>query len=130
MTTATTKIGFFIAGTKPTTQEAADILIMQNLGFNVAVRSALNYVPATSDEPEQFAYVMDSASGANIPTDYADTNDFPRASKTQPPAPDVLSTQKVITSGVEFLSPAVSGSRTDGYTPTIVAGAVTALAGS
>lgn len=42
----------------------------------------------------------------------------------------VASDQLVITSGVEFLSPDVTGVYADGFTPTIVAGAVTALVGS
>ena len=39
-------------------------------------------------------------------------------------------TAKIIKSGVEFLSPAAGGARTDGYTPTIAAGEVTAIVGS
>lgn len=129
MTVANTKIGFFTAAAKPTTQEAADILIMQNLGFKVAVRDAASYVASDSD-PEDFDYVMDSNSGANIPADYANTGDYPRASKTAPPAPDLLSTQKVITSGVEFAGNDKTGSYVNGWTPTIVDGVVSTMLAS
>jgi hypothetical protein len=130
MHVANTRIGFFTATTVPTTQEAADILVFKNLGFKVCVRNAEAYVAATTDEPEDFDYVADSNSGNNIPADYADTGDYPRASKTAPPTPEVLSTQAVITSGVEFASPDASGTYVNGFTPTIANHVVTALTGS
>lgn len=129
MTTATTKIGFFTAGPKPTNDEAAAILIMQNLGFIVAVRNAAadNY---GGDEPEDFDYVMDYDDGSLIPAAYADTEDYPRASKTVPPAPDLLSTQRVITSGVEFAGSDKTGSYVNGWTPTITNGVVSTMLAS
>jgi hypothetical protein len=129
MTVATTKIGFFTAAAKPSTQEAADILIMQNLGFDVKVRNALgnNY---TDGDPEAFDYVMDSTSGTTIPAAYANTTTYPRTSKTAPPAPTLLSTQTVITSGVEFAGNDKSGTYVNGWTPTIVAGVVSTMLAS
>lgn len=43
---------------------------------------------------------------------------------------EVGGTDLIISSGTEFLGPAITGTRTNGYTPTIVAGAVTVLTGS
>ena len=120
---------FFTAASAPTVQETADIAALAEYpGLTLRVRNAgvetLREVPETAD------YVSDSNAGATIPDLYDDTDDYPRTYAANPPAPTVLSTQKVITSGVEFTGPATSGSRVDGWTPTIVAGAVTALTGS
>lgn len=121
---------YFTAAAKPTTDEAADIAIFQaQTGLEVRIRNA-GVNSLYPDAELGVDYVADHASGALIPVAYADTDDYPRATTANPPAPTVASTQKVISSGVEFLGPATSGSRTDGWTPTIVDGDVTALVGS
>lgn len=128
------KIGYFTAGAQPTANEIAEIAAYSGVGHTVCVRNVLAYDLDThqpgADSAEDFDYV-DAYAGTTIPAPYDDAEDFPVASPTAPPAAHApLSTQALITSGVEFLSPAVGGSRTDGYTPTIVAGVVTALTGS
>jgi hypothetical protein len=128
------KIGYFTAGPQPTSNELAEITAYRNVGHDVSIRDVTKYALDTYQPGEfsleAFDYV-DAYAGTTIPEPYDDTELYPVASPSAPPAAHApLSTQKLITSGVEFLSPAVSGERTDGYTPTIVAGAVTALTGS
>jgi hypothetical protein len=124
-----TKVLYFTASDVPTSNELAEINVLKNYpGIELGVRNASKLGVYGSAEPAD--YVAGYNSGAAIPAPYNDTEDYPLTSAAQPPAPTVLGTQKVITSGVEFLSPAVGGSRTDGYTPTIADGVVTALTGS
>lgn len=128
------KIGYFTAGATPTVNETAEIVALQNAGHQVMIRdvtkyAADSYQPA-ADGLEAFDYVRAYA-GTTYPADYDDTEDFPVANPAAPPSAVTLpGTQMLISSGVEFLSPAVGGSRTDGYTPTIAAGAISALTGS
>lgn len=122
---------FFTAGAIPTTSELTEInKLVTYPGIDLRVRNAAAPM-GTYDTPETADYVCDYNDGSLIPAPYDDTEDYPLLTRTNPPAPaGLLSTQKVITSGVEFLGPATTGSRTDGWTPTIVAGAVTVLTGS
>lgn len=124
-----TKVLYFTASAAPTVNEAAEIAIFKAYpGIELGVRNASNLGVYGSAEPADF--VAGYNAGAAIPEPYDDTDDYPLASAAQPPEPTLIGTQKIITSGVEFASPAVSGERTDGYTPTIAAGVVTALTGS
>jgi hypothetical protein len=128
------KIGYFTAGPKPTNNEQSEIDALAAAGHDVMVRDVTKYT-ASSYQPavaglEEFDYVRAYA-GTTYPADYDDTGDFPVADPAAPPSAVTLpGTQKLLSSGVEFLSPAITGSRTDGYTPTISGGVVTALAGS
>jgi hypothetical protein len=126
------KIIYFTASAIPTETEAGHIAAFAAYpGIDLAIRNAAAVGISTDQgEPELADYVA-NATGADFPVGYDDTEDYPIASPTNPPVPaGILSTQKIITSGVEFLSPDQSGSWVDGHTPTIVAGAVTVLAGS
>lgn len=124
-----TKVLYFTAADVPTVNEAAEIAILKDYpGVELGVRNASKLGVYGSAEPAD--YVAGYNAGAAIPAPYDDTEDYPRTTAAEPPAPTVLGTQKIITSGVEFLAPATSGSRTDGWTPTIAAGVVTALTGS
>lgn len=123
------KVLYFTAGPVPTVNEAAEIAtLLAYPGIDVGVRNAANLGVYGSAEPAD--YVAGYNAGAAIPAPYNDTEDYPRTTAAQPPAPTLLATQKLLTSGVEFLGPATTGSRTDGWTPTIAAGAVTVLTGS
>lgn len=128
------KIGYFTAAAQPTANELTEIGKYVTAGHDVCVRNAAAYALSTNqpgaDSAEDFDYV-DAYAGTTIPEPYDVAEDFPVASPDAPPAAHTLpGTQAIITSGVEFLAPAPTGSRTDGYTPTIAAGVVTALTGS
>jgi hypothetical protein len=129
MTYAQKKILFFTAASKPTTQENTDINIMLDLGFNVGVRAAPAYAKGNvqGGTLETADYAMDSNAGATIPAAFSGLS---VASKTAPPAPPLLSTQRVITSGVEFAGNDKTGTYINGWTPTIVAGAVSTMLAS
>lgn len=128
------KIGYFTAGPKPTTDETTEINALAAAGHDVLIRDVNKYAAGTyqpaADGLEDFDYVRAYA-GTTYPTDYDDTGDFPVADPAAPPSSVTLpGTQKIITSGVEFLSPDATGSYTNGFTPTIAAGVVTAIAKS
>lgn len=120
------KVLYFTASAVPTGPETTAIGNLQNDGrYSVFVRNTLggNYA---GGEPEDCDFVA-----GTIPTAYADAEDYPVLNPSALPNPSNLpSTAKVINSGVEFLAPAPTGSRVDGYTPTIVGGVVTGLVGS
>lgn len=152
------KVIYFTAGTAPDENEQAEIdLIAANPAYSVSVRNATLQTTDPDADPEAADYVAGSPpSDYDDPGDYPvlDISNIPTASLVEEgdtivltdasgttlnctlvvtdgvPTLTMASTAKIIKSGVEFLSPAVSGSRTDGYTPTIVAGDVTVLAGS
>lgn len=128
------KIGYFTAGAQPTANETAEITSYVTAGHTVCVRNVLAYSLDShqpgADSAEDFDYV-DAYAGTTIPEPYDDAEDFPVASPSAPPASHALpGTQMLISSGVEFLSPAPTGSRTDGYTPTIANNAISAIVGS
>jgi hypothetical protein len=123
------KVIYFTAGNVPTVNEASEISTLRSYpGVELAVRNAADMGVVGSLEPAD--YVAGYNNGAAIPDGYDDTDDYPLTSAANPPRPTLLGTQRIIHSGEEFLSPAVGGERTDGYTPTIAAGVVTALTGS
>lgn len=120
------KVLYFTAAAVPTGPETTAITNLQNDGrYSVFIRNAVgkNY---EGGEPEACDFVA-----GTIPTAYSDAEDYPVINPSALPNPTNLpTTAKVINSGVEFLAPAPTGSRVDGYTPTIVAGVVTAIVGS
>jgi hypothetical protein len=128
------RIGYFTAGPTPTANETTEINTLAAAGHDVCVRDVTKYGTST-DQPaadglEDFDYVRAYA-GTTYPTDYDDTGDYPVADPAAPPSAVTLpGTQKLITSGVEFLSPDATGVYVNGFTPTIAAGAVTAIAKS
>jgi len=117
---------YFTASAVPTGPETTAIETLQNDGrYSVFVRNATgkNY---EGGEPEAADFVA-----GTIPTAYADAGDYPVIDPSALPDPtNIPATSKVIRSGVEFAAPAATGSYANGYTPTIVGGAVTAIAGS
>lgn len=157
---ATEKVLYFTANTKPTTEEAAEIAAIAALpGYVVAVRNAIrntdeatavanpeeaDWVAGTPPEPYDDDQVYPVLDVGDIPTpglvEEGDTIVLTDAAGTTldctlvitdgVPTLTMATTAKIIKSGVEFLSPDQTGSWVDGHTPTIVAGAVTVLAGS
>jgi hypothetical protein len=129
MTYTQKKILFFTAGPKATSQENTDMGIMADLGFRVCARDATAYAKGNvqGGTLEEADYAMDSNSGATIPAAFSGLT---VASKTTPPAPPILSTQKVITSGVEFAANDKTGTYVNGWTPTITAGVVSTMLAS
>ena len=116
---------YFTAGQLATGPEQTAIdAITAVPGFNVKVRSALgaNY---TGGIPEQADFVAGTR-----PSAYANTTTYPEFNPASPPAQDVGATQKVLSSGVKFTGPAITGTYVNGYTPTIVNGVVTGLVAS
>lgn len=128
---ANKKVIYFTASSIPTETEAGHIAALQAYpGLDVAIRDASKVGVSTDQgEPELADYVT-NATGSNFPEGYDDTEDYPITTAAAPPMPTLLGTEKIIRSGVEFLSPDTTGSYVDGHTPTIAAGAVTALAAS
>lgn len=122
-----TKVIYFTVAAVPTSGEQAEIdALTAYPGLTVAVRN-LSQIDAT-DNPEDADYVC-SLAGNNFPANYP-ADPYVRTTAANPPAPALLATQMIIKSGVEFLSPEATGTYTNGYTPTIAAGAISALVGS
>jgi hypothetical protein len=125
------KVIFFTAGETATVGEAADIAqLIAAMAANitdVAVRrgdlAAEDYSYGAGLEAADFV-------AGTIPAAYDDEEDFPVINPDALAPSGVPSTSKVIASGVKFTGPAITGSYVDGYTPTIVAGVVTALVAS
>lgn len=125
-----TKVIYFTVAAKPTVTEAGHITALAAYpGIDTLVVRNQAMVGNTDESPEEADYVLNAA-GSGFVAPYDDDEDYPKITPTTPPLPTVLATEKVIRSGVEFLSNQVTGSYTNGYTPTIAAGVVGALVGS
>lgn len=125
------KIIFFTAGEKATAGEATDIAqLVASMAANitdVAVRRG--DLPAASYNYGAGVEAADFVAGT-IPTPYSNAGTYPVIDPDAIPPSGVPSTSKVIKSGVKFTGPAITGSYVNGYTATIVAGAITALVAS
>lgn len=118
------KLIYFTAAAVPTVTEAGHIAIFEAIdGLETCVRNVQKI--ASTDNPEPADYVC-NATGSDFPTNYPE-DPYVRVTAAAPPAPTVAATQKVITSGVEFAGPDKTGTYANGWTPTIAAGAVTAM---
>lgn len=121
------KVIYFTVAAVPTSNELAQINTLRAYPeITLAVRNLARI--DTDDNPETADYVC-SYAGNDFPSNYP-ADPYVRTTAAAPPAPAVLATQKVITSGVEFAGPDKTGSYVNGWTPTIAAGAVTVMAAS
>lgn len=121
------KIIYFTVAAVPTVDELAEINALRVYPEVTLVVRNLQQIDAT-DNPETADYVCSEA-GNNFPTNYPE-DPYVRTTAAAPPAPTVLSTQKIISSGVEFLSDDKTGVYVNGFTPTIADGVVSTMLAS
>ena len=121
------KIIYFTVAAVPTVTEAGEIAALAAYPeVTLAVRNLAKI--SASDNAEPADYVC-SAAGNDFPANYP-ADPYVRTTAALPPAPAVLSTQKIISSGVEFAGNDKTGSYVNGWTPTIAAGVVGAMLAS